>query len=724
MRICEDVYRMHARGSVVWSKPPSFKLDVAEGFHNHWHVKGVLLEDIPVTGVRMYNYFDDGSRNTVGALDCTRFIVLSDPRTGHALAIVDEHLVYQVRSTAAAAHPAEMGRPGVGEGAGPRRHRRPWAPTPCAACSRCIDFEEIRVTSRRRETREAFAAAWTEKLGIAVRAMDSVEDVVRGADIAVGGTTSSDIMTREAWLKPGAVFISLARREFEPEGWAKVDKVVIDSWEMNYLMPYLPRDGGQRHLRARPASRRDPRGRRRHQDGPRTAGRAHPRAHHRAGVPGRRHLPLYFRAGEGERARHYAPRRPRAGIRLVLDPQAKLAELRGVITPERCKRLLVELVRVPSPQTALMEAEPLLRAFIETAVEPRLRAMGFTDIRYDPMGNLISTIGAGRSGRSLMLITNAMNQPAATMTNAYAGDVADGAPFGLSGEVVLGKGASEQKANMAAMLIAMEAVLGSGVALEGRLVHVCCVSGETGSHAAIRSVIEGEGVRADLAYLGGTSLMTTLGNRGRIDVFITVHGKPTHSSRPEDGANAITGAMEVIRQAHDRRSRSTGGIPRSAGRRSPINRIRSYPESTHTIQASCDLTVDRRLLPGEDPDAAFAEIAAVARDVEAWPDPASGKPFRVEVKLGPFMYPSLVTTESEGGAGVVRGVAPRARGRAGDVLFAGRVRPGLSQSRRHPDGELGPRRVQVRPHRFRSRSVDRVRDAALVFAAIILRRLG
>ena len=230
----------------------------------------------------------------------------------------------------------------------------------------------------------------------------------------------------------------------------------------------------------------------------------------------------------------------------MLDAQATLAELRDFITMERCKRLLIELVRVPSPQTALMEAEPLLRAFIETAVEPRLRAMGFTDIRYDPMGNLISTIGAGRSGKSLMLITNAMNQPAATMANAYAGDVADGVAFGLSGEVVLGKGASEQKANMAAMLIAMEAALGSGVGLEGRLVHVCCVSGETGSHAAIRSVIEGEGVRADLAYLGGTSLMTTLGNRGRVDVFITVQGAPTHSSRPDEIYSPAGAAFDFI----------------------------------------------------------------------------------------------------------------------------------------------------------------------------------
>ncbi len=97
---------------------------------------------------------------------------------------------------------------------------------------RCLltmyDFQEIRVTSRRRETRQAFAAEWGAKLGIAVRAINTIEEVVCGADIAVGGTTSSEIMTRQAWLKPGAVFISLARREFEPAGWAKMDKVIID----------------------------------------------------------------------------------------------------------------------------------------------------------------------------------------------------------------------------------------------------------------------------------------------------------------------------------------------------------------------------------------------------------------------------------------------------------------------------------------------------------------
>src|SRR3954471_20919812 len=68
MRICEDVYRMLARGTVVHSKPPSFKLDIAEEFHNHWHVKGALLKEVPTAGVRLYNYFDNGKRNTVGLL--------------------------------------------------------------------------------------------------------------------------------------------------------------------------------------------------------------------------------------------------------------------------------------------------------------------------------------------------------------------------------------------------------------------------------------------------------------------------------------------------------------------------------------------------------------------------------------------------------------------------------------------------------------------------------
>ena len=44
------------------------------------------------------------------------------------------------------------------------------------------------------------------------------------------------------------------------------------------------------------------------------------------------------------------------------------------IAASRIKSVMVELARVPSPLTALFEAEPQLRAFIDAAVEPRLRS--------------------------------------------------------------------------------------------------------------------------------------------------------------------------------------------------------------------------------------------------------------------------------------------------------------------------------------------------------------
>ncbi|HKC32837.1 MAG TPA: M20/M25/M40 family metallo-hydrolase, partial [Xanthobacteraceae bacterium] len=315
------------------------------------------------------------------------------------------------------------------------------------------------------------------------------------------------------------------------------------------------------------------------------------------------------------------------------------------LSRERAKQLLIELVRVPSPQTALLEEEPLLKEFIRVAIAPRLRAMGVADLRYDPMGNLIASYGSGTSGKSLMFIGNAMNQPASTMPNPYNGDVVDGAKFGLPGEAVLGKGASEQKANLAAMLHALETVIASQVPITGRLIFTCCLSGETGKHDAIKSVVEGAGVRADMAVLGGTNLKITLGNRGRIDVFVTVKGAPCHSSRPWDGVNAITGATEAIRLllAKVKLDRSH---PQLGKQTLTVNHIRSFPDSTHTVQERCEFTLDRRLLPGEDPNEAFDEIARIAKEIEGLMDPVSHKPYAIDVRMGPYMYPSLVTTDS------------------------------------------------------------------------------
>ena len=389
------------------------------------------------------------------------------------------------------------------------------------------------------------------------------------------------------------------------------------------------------------------------------------------------------------------------------------------LSRERAKELLIDLVKVPSPQTALLEEEPLLKEFIRVAIEPRLRAMGVADVRYDPMGNLIASFGGNASGRSLMFIGNAMNQPASTMPNPYDGDVVDGAKYDLPGEAVMGKGASEQKANLAAMLHALETVIASKIPITGRLVFCCCLSGETGKHDAIKSVVEGAGVRADMAVLGGTNLKITLGNRGRIDVFATVKGAPCHSSRPWDGVNAITGATEAIRLLLAK-VKLDKSHPQLGKQTLTVNHIRSFPDSTHTVQERCEFTLDRRLLPGEDPNEAFDEIARIAKEIEGLKDPVSHKAYAIDVRMGPYMYPSLVTTDSP----IVRALL-----RASQAMLGHEVETYFSPSAfdqgylNHvgiPTANFGAGEHQYAHTDHDMASVERTTDAARVFAFMML----
>src|SRR5690606_13806493 len=99
------------------------------------------------------------------------------------------------------------------------------------------NFKEIRCTSRRAETREDFAREWSDKLGIPVTPDNSPETAVRGADIVVGGTTSTEVVSRADWLKAGSTFLSLARKELAPSDFRAMDKVVLDDFDLNMLEP-------------------------------------------------------------------------------------------------------------------------------------------------------------------------------------------------------------------------------------------------------------------------------------------------------------------------------------------------------------------------------------------------------------------------------------------------------------------------------------------------------
>jgi acetylornithine deacetylase len=133
----------------------------------------------------------------------------------------------------------------------------------------------------------------------------------------------------------------------------------------------------------------------------------------------------------------------------------------------------------------------------------------------------------------------------------------------------------------------------------------------------------------------GSHGRVALGTNGRIDIEIEIGGTASHSSTPWAGVNAIDGAFSVLDVLKSLRMDRVSH-PALGKATLTSTSIESWPKATHTIQNRVRLVLDRRLLPGEDPDAAFAEIEQRAKSA------CASAPWTIEVRRGPFMYPCVI----------------------------------------------------------------------------------
>ena len=290
----------------------------------------------------------------------------------------------------------------------------------------------------------------------------------------------------------------------------------------------------------------------------------------------------------------------------------------------RLAELTRTLIRFPSPQTELFEREPQVRAFLDGPVRDALAARGLP-VRRDAMGGAIAEIVGEEPGPSVLIVGYAMTHPPARMEAPFAADLVDG------GARIRGRGAAEQKGALAAAIEATAAA--QGRLRCGRLALGVTAAGETGRHDAAEALLAALPEPPDVAIVAiGTGCRLALGNKGRIDVDVAIHGRAAHSSTPEAGVDAIAGARKALDRilSLDVGERTHPGLGRAT---LTATAIRSWPEATHTVQDEVRMTFDRRLLPGDDAESAFEAIARAA-DI--------GPPWRVEVRRGPYMRPAEI----------------------------------------------------------------------------------
>lgn len=376
------------------------------------------------------------------------------------------------------------------------------------------------------------------------------------------------------------------------------------------------------------------------------------------------------------------------------------------------KELLIRLVRVASPQTERLEEEPKVWSLIRDVVRPELERAGIRP-RIDTKGNLIATLKGRGQAERLLLVSYAMNAAPGTMENPYSGAVVDGAPYGIQGECVWGRGACEQKGSLAAMMAAVKFVAGCRSNLPADLHFVTSTAGETGRHDSLAHVLEHGGVPAEWGIIDGPPEIQ-LGNKGRVDIQVTVRGKPAHSSRPWEGINAIEGAVKVLERLSRLMPYPSEKTHLELGKVSltPTS-IESFPKATHTIQSECRIIFDRRLLPGDDPEEAVAQLEKAVGTIE---------PYTIEVKGRDFMHPSEVAKDAE----VVQALAQAIRwmlGRDPQYSYSTAANDtGLLNVKGIQAINYGSRDIRFQHTDHDLVSVQSAYDAAKVFAFLALHR--
>jgi acetylornithine deacetylase/succinyl-diaminopimelate desuccinylase-like protein len=321
---------------------------------------------------------------------------------------------------------------------------------------------------------------------------------------------------------------------------------------------------------------------------------------------------------------------------------------------------LLRLNTVNPPGNETLAAE-LLRDYLEAnGVEVELLA------RTPERANLVARLRGG-SGPSLCLLSHTdtvVADPREWSRDPWSGDLAD--------DHVWGRGALDMKSQVAANAVAIASLAREGFKPAGDLVFVAAADEEVGKSFGLEWLCEEhpESVRVDYAINEGGGERIEFGGRAfylcaaaekmSAPFTLRVHGRSGHASMPGIADNALVKAAPLIEKLAAYRAEPSIGPevagflqavlgeqppagevlerlqqldPLAAETIEPLLAFTLAPtmigasERRNVIPGRVELTVDRRLLPGQSPE----EVDSIVRDL-----------------LGPGDY-ELETIERQGG---------------------------------------------------------------------------
>lgn len=269
-------------------------------------------------------------------------------------------------------------------------------------------------------------------------------------------------------------------------------------------------------------------------------------------------------------------------------------------------KLLADLVALPSlnPMGRTVSGDQWYEYRVTAYLEQFFRDLGVPYERQTvapKRDNIIGRFESGGAGKTLMLEVHQDTVPVDNM-------IID--PFGAKIEngKLYGRGACDIKGGMAAMAAAFARLVREKPAKAKNVILACSVD-EEHTFTGITKIVE-SGIKADMAIVAEpTQLDIVHAHKGVTRWHLATAGRACHSSAPEQGINAIyrMGHVLVGIEKYAERLRNSRRDPLLGPPTLSVGRI-GGGTSVNTVPDRCTIEVDRRIIPGEDPDKAPEDL--------------------------------------------------------------------------------------------------------------------
>ncbi len=237
-------------------------------------------------------------------------------------------------------------------------------------------------------------------------------------------------------------------------------------------------------------------------------------------------------------------------------------------------------------------------------VESICREYGFDEVRIDGLGSVVARIGSGSKSIAIdgHIDTVETGDLSQWKRDPFSGEIADG--------IVYGRGTSDQKGGVAAMLTAGRILKELDYAGDWTVWLTFTVMEEDCDGMCWKYLIEEEKLKPDLVVsTEPTSCRLYRGQRGRMEMVARIKGVSSHGSAPERGVSAAYKAARAVLAMEKLNAELKPDEDGFLGKGTiVVSQIDVHGPSQCAVPDQAMLYLDRRVTWGETKEMAIAQV--------------------------------------------------------------------------------------------------------------------